>query len=135
MNHYSSQKNPLVVDADGTLLATDMLFECFWAALGKNPIACLKAGFSNLNSIARLKQEMAKIAGLDVTSLPVRPEVLALCKAAKSESRTVIIASGSDRSLVAALSKSVGFGDDYLASDGQTNLTSTRKSDALVARF
>ncbi len=135
MNHYSSQKNPLVVDADGTLLATDMLFECFWAALGKNPIACLKAGLFNLNNIAKLKQEMAKIAGLDVTSLPLRPEVLALCKIAKSENRSVIIASGSDRSLVAALSKSVGLGDDYLASDGQTNLTSTRKSDALVARF
>jgi len=135
MNDRSGQKKPLVLDADGTLLATDMLFECCWAALGKNPLACLKAGFFNLNNIAKLKQEMAKIAQLDVTSLPVRPEVMALCQTAKSENRTVVIASGSDRSLVANLSKSVGFGDDYLASDGQENLTSSRKSDALVARF
>ncbi len=135
MNDISTQKKPLVIDADGTLLATDMLFECFWAALGKNPLACLKAGFFNLNNIAKLKQEMAKIAGLDVTSLPLRPEVLGLCKTAKSENRTVIIASGSDRVLVAELSKSVGLGNDYLASNGDINLTSSRKSDALVARF
>ncbi len=135
MKERIGQKNPLVLDADGSLLATDMLFECFWAALGKTPLACLKAAIFNLHNIAKLKQEMAILAALDVTSMPVRPEVLALCDAAKSDNRTVIIASGSDRSLVAELSKSIGLGDDFMASDGRVNLTSTRKSDALLARF
>ena len=33
---------PLVLDVDGTFLRTDMLFECLWAGLGKDPLAVLR---------------------------------------------------------------------------------------------
>ncbi len=34
---------PLVLDVDGTFLSTDMLYECFWAGLGRDPLATLGA--------------------------------------------------------------------------------------------
>ena len=33
-----TNKLPLVVDIDGTFLKTDMLFEGFWLAMGKQPL-------------------------------------------------------------------------------------------------
>ena len=33
-----SEERPLVLDVDGTFLRTDMLYECFWGGLGRDPI-------------------------------------------------------------------------------------------------
>ncbi len=135
MTSQSDVQKPLIIDADGTLLATDMLYECFWAALGKHPVSCLKSLLFNWVRPAKLKQELAKLAGLDVASLPTRPEIVAVCAAARRSGRQILIASGSDQKLVSQLSECHGFGGDFLASDGKINLTSTQKAKALVARF
>ncbi len=42
---------PLVLDVDGTFLKTDMLFECFWAGLGKDPLRVLKISILNLSRL------------------------------------------------------------------------------------
>ena len=34
---------PLVLDVDGTFLRTDMLFETFWAGLGRDPFGVIGA--------------------------------------------------------------------------------------------
>ena len=42
---------PLVLDVDGTFLKTDMLLECFWAGLGRDPLAtlysCIRTPFAD----------------------------------------------------------------------------------------
>jgi len=43
-----TDKKPLVLDVDGTFLRTDMLLECFWAGLGRDPLATLKASATML---------------------------------------------------------------------------------------
>ncbi|MBL4806716.1 MAG: UbiA family prenyltransferase [Rhodobacteraceae bacterium] len=135
MNDKSLAGKTLVVDADGTLLATDMLVECFWAALGKQPVACLFVVARSFTKPAILKQRLAALAGLNVGLLPRRPEVVAFIEQARRQGRHVIVASGSDQGLVKILSEAVGLGNDSMASDGQINLTSTRKAAALEKRF
>jgi hypothetical protein len=47
MHDFSEQRKdakvPLVIDVDGTLLRTDLLYECFWSALGQDFFATLCA--------------------------------------------------------------------------------------------
>lgn len=124
----------LIVDIDGSLLRTDMLFECFWAALGRHPVQCLIVLWKHLFDRALLKQQLAGLAELDVDLLPVRPVIVEMIARAKRDRREVILASGSDQTLVSAMAARVG-GIGTIASDGVVNLTSHTKARVLVERF
>lgn len=125
----------LAVDVDGSLLKTDMLLESFWAALGRHPWLCLLAVLRLFFQKAALKQRLAALARLDISLLPVRPEVLHVIHEAKTAGREVTLASGSDMSLVAPLSDRLRLESAPMASDGHINLTGARKAAALAARF
>lgn len=126
---------PFVLDVDGTFLRTDMLFECFWAGLGKDPIRTLKTSFANLRDPARLKAELAQIAELRTDLLPVHPDVLEIAHAAQAEGREVVLASASDQSLVYSLAADHNLSRTVFASDGQTNLKGDHKAEALVNAY
>ncbi|NOR64230.1 MAG: UbiA family prenyltransferase [Rhodobacteraceae bacterium] len=123
---------PLVVDVDDSLLKTDLLMECFWAALGKHPLLCLMAVFTLFNNRALLKARLAQLASLDTALLPRRGAVQTLISGARGE---VVLASGSDISLVESLSQQLGLEAAPMGSDGKTNLTGANKAKALVARY
>ncbi len=126
---------PLVLDVDGTLLRTDMLLECFWAGLGKDPLATLKASARNLGNRAKLKAKLAAIAGIRTDLLPVNEHVLEIAHVAQERGREVVLASASDKSLVAPLAEHHGFSDRIFASDGETNMKGAEKAAALVSAF
>ncbi len=129
------QMKPLVLDIDGTFLRTDILFESFWSALGKDPIRALKVSFLTLKQPARLKAELAEIADLRTDLLPVEPEVVELAEKAKSKGREVILASASHKPLVEQLARDHDLSPRVFASDGQINLKGDRKAAALVEAF
>ena len=126
---------PLVLDVDGTFLRTDMLFECFWAALGKNPGATLSTCLRNMTRAAVLKQDLAQLAELRTDLLPVHSALKQHCGQERAAEREIILASGSDQSLVVRLAAEHGFSKTVFASDGVVNLKGSRKADKLVARF
>jgi len=126
---------PLVLDVDGTLLKTDLLLETFWHALGRAPIDCLSCCLRNFSDRAKLKQRLAELADLRIDLLPINPEITELAYRSKSRGREVVLASGSDIGLVRALAKYHEFSDNVFASDGEVNLTGTRKAAALVAAY
>ncbi|WP_438987541.1 UbiA family prenyltransferase, partial [Marivivens donghaensis] len=125
---------PLVLDIDGTLLRTDMLFENFWAGLGTDPIRTIKAGASLFRKPARLKESIYNIADIRVDLLPVNTEVLEFAKAAQADGREVILASASDERLVKALADHHGFDGAIGSKDGH-NLKGANKAAALVERY
>ena len=126
---------PLVIDIDGTFLKTDLLFEGFWQALGKQPLATIKAAASLIADRPGLKARIAELADVRIDLLPVNTAVLKLVEQAKKEGREVIFASAADRSLVNQLADHYGLSGDNLASDGQTNMKGGTKAKALVERF
>ena len=126
---------PLVIDIDDSLLRTDMLMESFLTALGKNAIETIKSAYEHIGDRARLKSEMARLSDLDVSRLPVNEDVLALAKQAKAEGREVVLASGSDQSLVDKLAQRLDLAGEHLGSDSKVNLTGQAKGNALVERF
>jgi 4-hydroxybenzoate polyprenyltransferase len=124
---------PLVLDADGTFLRTDMLLECAWAGLGTKPLETLRA-CRHWRDRARLKSDLARIAPLRVDLLPVEPEVKALAEEARAQGRPVALASASDLSLVGPLAEHHGL-DRAFGSDGRVNLKGAEKARALVAAY
>ncbi|MCE5974014.1 UbiA family prenyltransferase [Sinirhodobacter sp. WL0062] len=125
---------PLVLDIDGTFLKTDLLFEAFWAGLGRDPIATLKS-LRFLRDPARLKAELAEIVHLRLDLMPVNPAVAELALHSTTEGREVILASASDRRQVQELAEHYGLSARVFASDGVTNLKGARKAEALVEAF
>ncbi len=126
---------PLVIDIDDSLLRTDMLMESFLTALGKNAIETIKSAYAHIGNRALLKSEMARLSDLDVSRLPVNEAVLALAKQAKAEGRPVVLASGSDQTLVDKLAERLGLEGAHLGSDSKVNLTGRAKGEALVKRY
>ncbi len=125
---------PLVLDADGTLLRTDMLLEGAWAGLGRDPVATVRACVTHLGDRARLTAELARIAPLRTDLLPVEPAIIDLMENARAAGREVALASASDAALVERLAADHGIGRVF-ASDGRTNLKGAEKAAALVDAY
>ncbi len=126
---------PLVLDVDGTLLRTDMLLECFWAGLGKDPGKTLRTSLRYLGNRARMKAELARIAQLRTDLLPVNEHVVKVAEVAKGKGREVVLASASDKSLVLPLAAHHDYSDRVFASHDGVNLKGAEKAAALVTAF
>ena len=126
---------PLVLDVDGTFLNTDMLYENFWAGLGQNPIATLKAAFKHIRHPARLKQELVNVADLRTDLLPVNADIKALAAETLASGREVVLASASDQALVTRLAQDHGLSARVFASDGTVNMGGATKAAALVQAY
>lgn len=132
----SKSPNVLAVDLDGTLIASDMLHESFWAALGHSRGTLFRAIGSFLSGgRAALKATLAKGAEVDVAGLPYKEVVLDEIRAARARGEQVILATASDAALAQKVADHLGLFDDVMASDGSENLKGKAKADALVERF
>ncbi len=126
---------PLVLDIDGTLLRTDLLFETFWAALGHNIAATLWVLISCWHSPARLKRRLLEIARPDIDLLPVRDGVVDLAREALAQGRPVHLASAADQSLVDAIARRFDLPGPHFGSDARVNLKGATKAQLLVREF
>lgn len=130
-----TETKPLVLDVDRTFLKTDLLFEAFWAGLGRDPWGTLRTCVTGFRDRARLKADLAQIAQLRLDLMPVNPAVADLALQSAREGREVVLASASDISQVRALAADYGLSERVFASDGVTNLKGAAKAEALVRAF
>ncbi len=126
---------PLVVDLDGTLLKTDLLFEALLHLLAVQPMEALKTPLWLLDGKALFKARLADAAVIDLHLMPLNAPVLALITDARAAGRPVFLASASARPYVKALAAHLGLFDGVYASDGTLNLSGPRKAEQLVAAF
>ncbi|MBT8408180.1 MAG: UbiA family prenyltransferase [Alphaproteobacteria bacterium] len=133
-----SDTNPpvLAVDLDGTLIASDMLHESFWATLGSDRGQVLRAAARFLTGgRAALKATLAKAADVDVALLPDKSAVLEEIRARKAAGAHVVLATASDQGIAQAVADHLGIFDEVMASDGETNLKARAKAAALAEKF
>ncbi|WP_298494606.1 UbiA family prenyltransferase [uncultured Maritimibacter sp.] len=135
MDNLKPAKTPLVLDVDGTFLRTDLLFETFWAGLGQNPVATLKAAVTGLRDPAGLKARLAGLGRVRTNLMPVNEDVMAAVRTARAEGREVVLASASNEVLVRQLARDHGLSDRVFASTGTRNLKGEAKATALVGAF
>lgn len=126
---------PLAVDLDGTLISTDLLWEGLFLLLKKQPWAIFFVPFWLLSGPARLKLEIARRVEIDAANLPYREEVLSFLRAERANGRKVILATGTPKRFAEAIAAHLGVFDGVMATDGAHNLTSGRKSVALIEAY
>ena len=129
------QRNvPLVVDLDGTLLKSDLLFESLAALLNRKPWMVFAIPFWLARGKAHLKQRIASLVELDLGDLPWDERVLALVARERGR-RTLMLCTASDEKLAGLVATHFGFFDEVVASDGRRNVSGGVKADVIAARF
>jgi 4-hydroxybenzoate polyprenyltransferase len=126
-------ERPLCVDLDGTLLRTDTLHESLLLLVAHNPLHLFRLPLWLLRGKAAFKREVAARVVPDPATLPHDPRVLELLNA--SGDRPRVLCTAADRAIADAVAGHLGLFDEVLASDGERNLSGSRKAEALAERF
>jgi phosphoserine phosphatase len=126
---------PLVVDLDGTLIKTDLLWESLVQYLRRNPFRIFPVLFWWTRGRAFLKQRLADRVKLDPAKLPVNEKFLVWLREQKMSGRKIVLATASDLQAAKPVADHFGIFDEVLASDGRTNLRGANKLKALTGKF
>jgi hypothetical protein len=126
---------PLVVDLDGTLIAGDMFYRSFFAALLRNPFIVLPGIGWFWRGRAALKRELALRCRIDFGRLKLHQDVLALLLREKATGRSVVLATAADALLAEPIAAHLRVFDQVIASDGSRNLKGPAKAQALTQLF
>ena len=131
----SPSTTPLCVDLDGTLVATDALWESILLATRAQPTTLFRLLGWLMSGRAHLKRQLAERVVPDVTTWPYRPEVVTAIEQARTASRPVLLVTASDQKIADAVSDHLKLFDEAAGSDGTTNLKGGAKHKFLQARF
>lgn len=126
---------PLVVDLDGSLIKTDLLFETANSFVAKHPYKVWKLIPWFLSGKGALKAKLAECSEIDAASLPYNKGLLAWLREQKAGGRQLVLATASDIKLAEAVAQHLELFDEVLATEGGVNLKAERKRDLLVSRF
>jgi len=126
---------PLVVDLDGTLIRTDLLYESYFSSMTGGVGHHCSVIASLLRGKAQIKAYLSTVSAIDYTTLPYNADVLELIRTAKGQGKKVYLATASDRSHADKVAEHVGLFDGVFASDGVNNLTGRAKAIVLVEAF
>ncbi len=127
---------PLVVDVDGTLIKSDLLYESALQFLARFPFEAWRLPhWLFTHGKAELKRHLAERAEPSVATIPLYEETVAVIRDAQSAGRRVYLASASDGRLVEALADRVGGIAGVFSTEAGVNLAGTAKAQRLVAEL
>ncbi len=126
---------PLVVDLDGTLIQTDLLFESVSVFFTSHPLQFLKLFKWGKQGKSILKKNLALACHLDPAHLPYNKTLTAWLEQQKREGRQIILATASHQHYAEAIAIHLNFFDEVLATHDDINLKAETKRDTLIARF
>ncbi len=122
---------PLYVDLDGTLIATDLLHESLLQLVRSAPGSLLSLPWWLVHGKSAFKRKVALHVDIDVATLPYRPAVLELIRNARVAGRRVVLATASDAEFARKVADHLGLFDAVLASDGLINMRGAAKLKAI----
>ena len=125
----------LAVDLDGTLLRSDILFENFWSAFGRDWRSPFLSISALLSGRAALKRHLAQAGQLDATTLPYDQTVIAYVEAWRARGGRTALVTASDQTIAVQIADHLGLFDEVHGSDGRRNLKGAAKADFLSDRF
>ncbi|MCU1772293.1 UbiA family prenyltransferase [Pseudomonas sp. 13B_3.2_Bac1] len=126
---------PFVVDLDGTLLKSDLLFECAMSFVRNKPLQFLKPLAWLTHGKAYLKERLAQASDVDVCTLPYDPDVLRMIEAQRNNGRKVVLATASHHSLALRIAEHLNVFDEVFGTTLERNLSGTHKRDVLVTLY
>ena len=126
---------PLCVDCDGTLIATDLLYEAFFLMLKQYPLGLFLLPFWLIKGKVYLKERLAEQVIFNWETLPYRSEVMDLIKQAQEQGRKVLLVTASPMRWAAGIAAHLGCFDQVLATENGVNLSGENKANHLVKLF
>ena len=124
---------PLYVDLDGTLVATDLLWESLLAVVRAHPAHAVLAPLWLLKGRSDLKAFLADRVVVDAAHLPYRPELLAYLHEEKKRGRRLVLATATDERIARAIADHLGIFDGVIASSRGFNCKGEAKLRAVMA--
>jgi len=131
----ASQINPIVVDLDGTLIKTDMLFESANQFITENPLRFWQPFVWLMRGRPYLKEQLAKRYQFDPANLPYNLEVVDWLRSEAAKGTPIYLATASNRVIADAVASHLKLFAGVFASEGDVNLKASRKRDRLIAEF
>ncbi|WP_182509675.1 UbiA family prenyltransferase [Phyllobacterium sp. P30BS-XVII] len=131
----SKQFVDLVVDLDGTLIATDLLWESIFQLLKKNMLYLFVLPFWALKGKGNLKHQISQRVCIDPALLPYRRDFLEFLREEHSKGRRIVLATGAARQFAEPIAAHIGLFDAVYATDETRNLTSKLKTEFLLKTF
>lgn len=125
----------LVVDLDGTLVRSDLLYESFWAALSRRWTAPLTASAALVSGRAALKRHLAGLGKIDPALLPFNDPVIDYVRRWRAAGGRTALVTASDQAWADAIAAHLGLFDEVYGSDGNVNLKGDAKARFLAGKF
>lgn len=126
---------PLVVDLDGSLIYTDLLWESIAQLLKAKPYYVFHFLFWLLQGKAVLKHQIASHTTVHPEHLPYDQILLQEVKRQHEQGRLTVLATGSHREYADKIASHLNVFGMVLASDQGKNLISSNKAHALIQLF
>ena len=127
---------PLIVDLDGTLLRSDILYELILLLIKKKPYVLflimlwlLKGGKANV------KKKLNRHFKLDITSLPYNSEIINYLKQKKRLGYKLILCTATYISIAKSINGHLKLFDEVYGTKGNKNLSGKNKANLLVNKF
>lgn len=124
-----------MVDLDGTLIRTDLLFETANTLVTRHPFQTLRLPAWLANGKSYLKSRLAEMSAIDPASLPYNEPLVAWLHGQKAQGRQLVLATASHRRLAESVAWHLDLFDEVLATEGEINLKSHHKRDQLISRY
>jgi 4-hydroxybenzoate polyprenyltransferase len=122
---------PLCVDLDGTLVKSDTLVDSLLALVRMKPVLLLALPGRLLRGKAAFKAFITESISLDVVHLPYNRKVRQFLEQQWNEGREIYLATGANIALARRVAVHLGIFKGVLGSDGEVNLTGSKKLDSL----
>lgn len=135
MHVTSSSARPLCVDLDGTLVATDTLWESIFLLLRTNPLYCFMLPWWLLFGKTYLKQQIAKRVQLAVATLPYRESVLLFLHQQREAGRTLVLITAAHETIAKAVANHLKIFDKVIGTSATLNLKGAAKVTWLDQQF
>lgn len=126
---------PLVIDLDGTLIHSDLLYESTLKLLKSNPFFLLILPFWLIQGKAAFKRKIAERCQLATELLPYNEGFIDWLKSESSKGRSLILCSASDELLVTPVAEYLGLFQHVMASNAKTNLKGSIKAQRLLEQY
>ena len=125
----------LVVDLDGTLIHSDMLYETFWAALHERWTRVFKVAFALAGGRAAVKRNLADMVTVDPATLPYNDAVLEKLRSWRAAGGPTALVSASDNQIVQGIAQHLGLFDHAQGSEDGINLKGAHKAEYLKRTY
>ncbi len=126
---------PLVIDLDGTLIKTDLLYEGVKMLLRKNLLNFFSCFLWLLKGKTNLKNKVFQIVHLSPESLPFNIEVLNFLKKEADKGRKIILATASLKTNAIEISQIYPIFDEIYGTEKSLNLKGKNKLNLLINHF